>query len=109
MIGVARRNLAAGLQMDSETDRELSQIEREAELAVVLAVTNLPVESGFANSRTVVAAAIRQLGGSAAGVSTAELREQVNAAVARLKDIGLIDAPSDPSKRWRLTCGRPHM
>ena len=84
----------------------VSAIEREAEWAVLLAVTNLPIETGFASSTAVPAEAVRRLGGFVgSGVPTEELRRQVAAAIQRLEAEGFLYAPSDPMKCWRLIYG----
>ena len=93
--------------MDKPADPNLSEIEREAERAILVALTNLPAESAFANSRAVLAVAVRQLSGSTASpVPVSELRQRVSAAAVRLQADGFLDAPDDPKKCWRLTHGR---
>jgi hypothetical protein len=88
----------------AQWNQKLSELERDAELAILVAVTNLPAGDPLANSRAVPEAAVVRLRGSVGpGVPTDELRRQVTAAVQRLQAGGFLDAPSDPKKCWRLT------
>ena len=107
MIASARLDAAAqNRSMNKPAIQDVSAIEREAEWAVLLAVTNLPVETGFASSTAVPAEAVRRLGGFVgSGVPTEELRRQVAAAIQRLEAEGFLYAPSDPMKCWRLIYG----
>jgi hypothetical protein len=85
-------------------NQKLSGLERDAELAILVALTNLPAGHPLANSQGVPEAAVACLRESVdSGVTTDEPRRQVMAAVGRLQADGFVDAPSDPKKCWRLT------
>lgn len=91
----------------AQWDRKLSELERDAELAILVALTNLPAGDPLANSRAVPEAAVRRLKASVASdMPIEEIRHQVSTAVRRLQVDGFLDAPSDPKKCWRLTHGR---
>ena len=84
----------------------LTELERDAELAILLALTSLPAGDPLANSRAIPEAAVAQLQRSVdSPVPTVELRRQVMAAIQRLQAGGFLDAPADPKKSWRLTHG----
>ena len=81
----------------------LTALERDAELAILLALTGLPDGDPRANSRAIPEAAVVHLQRSVdSSMSTAELRRQVMAATQRLQAGGFLDAPADPKKCWRL-------
>ena len=88
-------------------DQKLPELEREAELAVLITMANLPAADPLANSRFVPEAAVRRLVGSVcSGLPVDEVRRLVARAVLRLQSDGFLVAPCDPKKRWRLTHGR---
>ena len=88
----------------TQWQQKLTETERDAELAILIAITNLPPGDPFANARSIPEAAVRRLIGSVClGQPMDEVRCLVDAAVERLQAEGLLEAPSDPKKSWRLT------
>jgi len=84
--------------------QNLTESERDAELAILIAMTNLPAGDPLANTRSIPEAAARRLMESVcSGLPMDEVRCLVAAAVQRLQAEGLLEAPSDPMKCWRLT------
>ena len=84
--------------------KKLAQSELDAELAVLLEVTNLPAGSPLANARAIPEAAVRRLMGSVcSGLSVDYVRGLVAEAVDRLQADGFLHAPSDTKRCWRLT------
>jgi hypothetical protein len=82
--------------------RPLTGLERYAEMAVLLAMANLPARGKPLNSETVPKDAARRLvESSGPGISRREISKLVEAAIDRLEADGLIYAPSKPHIRWR--------
>jgi len=86
--------------------QKLTETERDAELAILTALTNPLPGDPPANARTVSEAAVRRLMSSVClGLPIDEVRYLVDGAVHRLQAEGLLEAPSDPMKCWRLIRG----
>ena len=89
--------------MSEKETRHLSELERDAELAIIISVANLPSGDRLANARAIPEAAAKRLKGSVAlAVPMEELRKLVKAAAERLQADGFLEAPSDPKRSWRL-------
>lgn len=82
--------------------RRLTELERHAEMAVLVAMLNLPACGKPLNSETVPKDAAKRLAQSSGpGIGRRKISKHVKAAIDRLEADGLIYAPSKPNICWR--------
>jgi hypothetical protein len=82
-------------------DMAAQSIDTDAEQAVIIAMTNLPVSGRPQNATTILADAMRRLMQMHGVISQGEARRQVDAAVKRLEAEGNIETSADPRGPWR--------
>jgi len=89
-------------------DQRLSELEHDAELAVLIAITNLPAGDPPAYSWFPPEAAVRRLPGSVSlWLPVNEVRHMVTRTVRRAWTDAFLGAASDPSECWGLLNLRP--